>query len=63
MKSKSIFILFILIILTACNTTNPTSVKKSDAQKVKNIQYGNIISSLPVKVKGGEVLLELQQVQ
>lgn len=52
MKFKSIYILFILIVLTACNTTNPTSVKKSDTQKVKNIQYGNIISSLPVKVKG-----------
>ena len=52
MKFKSIYILLILIILTACNTTNPTSVKKSDTQKVKNIQYGNIISSLPVKVKG-----------
>ena len=52
MKFKSIYILFILIIVTACNTTNPTTVKKSDTQKVKNIQYGNIISSLPVKVKG-----------
>tara|TARA_A100001011_G_C13930749_1_gene683068 strand:- start:140 stop:619 length:480 start_codon:yes stop_codon:yes gene_type:complete len=52
MKFKSIYILLILIILTACNTTDPTSVKKSDTQKVKNIQYGNIISSLPVKVKG-----------
>ena len=51
MKINSIFIL-IFFILVACNTTNPTSVKRSDAQKIKNIQYGNIISSLPVKVKG-----------
>ncbi len=51
MKIKFILIIF-FIILTACNTTNPNSVKRSDAQKVKNIQYGNIISSLPVKVKG-----------
>ena len=51
MKIKSIFVLFFFI-LTACNSTNPTSVKRSDAQKVKNIQYGNIVSSLPVKVKG-----------
>ena len=51
MKINSIFILFFFI-LVACNTTNPTSVKRSDAQKIKNIQYGNIISSLPVKVKG-----------
>ena len=51
MKINLIFILFFFI-LVACNTTNPTSVKRSDAQKIKNIQYGNIISSLPVKVKG-----------
>ena len=51
MRINSIFILFFFI-LVACNTTNPTSVKRSDAQKIKNIQYGNIISSLPVKVKG-----------
>ena len=51
MKIKFVLILFFFI-LTACNTTNPTSVKRSDAQKIKNIQYGNIISSLPVKVKG-----------
>ena len=43
---------FISIILTSCNTTNPTDVKKSDTQKVTAIRYGNIISSLPVKVKG-----------
>ncbi len=51
MKINSIFVLFFFI-LVACNTTNPTTVKRSDAQKVKNIQYGNIVSSLPVKVKG-----------
>ena len=43
---------FISIILTSCSTTNPTDVKKSDTQKVTAIRYGNIISSLPVKVKG-----------
>ena len=51
MKIKFILIIFFLV-LTACKTTNPVSVKRSDAQKIKNIQYGNIISSLPVKVKG-----------
>ena len=51
MKFKLVFVLFFFILI-ACNTTSPTSVKRSDAQKVKNIQYGNIISSLPVKVKG-----------
>lgn len=48
---KFILIIFFFV-LTACNTTNPDSVKRSDAQKINNIQYGNIVSSLPVKVKG-----------
>ena len=51
MKIKFILIIFFLV-LTACKTTNPDSVKRSDAQKINNIQYGNIVSSLPVKVKG-----------
>jgi len=52
MKIKIILLFIISIILTACNTTNPTDVKKSDTQKVTAIKYGNIVSSLPVKVKG-----------
>ena len=52
MKFKIILFFIISIILTSCNTTNPTDVKKSEAQKVTAIKYGNIISSLPVKVKG-----------
>jgi len=52
MRLKIILFFFISIILTSCNTTNPTDVKKSDTQKVTAIRYGNIISSLPVKVKG-----------
>ena len=52
MKFKIILLFLISIILTSCNTTNPTDVKKSETQKVTAIKYGNIISSLPVKVKG-----------
>ena len=52
MRLKIILLFFISIILTSCNTTNPTDVKKSDTQKVTAIKYGNIVSSLPVKVKG-----------
>ena len=52
MKFKIILFFIISIILTSCNTTNPTDVKKSDTQKVTAIKYGNIVSSLPVKVKG-----------
>ena len=52
MKLKIVLLFLISIILTSCNTTNPTDVKKSDTQKVTAIKYGNIVSSLPVKVKG-----------
>ena len=52
MKAKLIVLFVISIILTSCNTTNPTDVKKSDTQKVTAIRYGYIISSLPIKVKG-----------
>ena len=49
---KYIFILFLSLFLVSCNTTNPSDVKKSDTQRIKSIKYGNIVSSLPVKVKG-----------
>ena len=52
MYFKIISIALLSIILTSCNTTNPIDVKKSDAQRIKSIKYGNIVSSLPVKVKG-----------
>jgi len=52
MRLKIILFFLISVILTSCNTTNPTEVKKSDTQKVTAIRYGNVISSLPVKVKG-----------
>ena len=52
MYIKKIFIIFVSIILASCNTTNPSDVKKNDTQKITSIKYGNIVSSLPVKVKG-----------
>ena len=52
MYFKIFFLIFISIILASCNTTNPTDVKKTDTQKITSIKYGNIVSSLPVKVKG-----------
>tara|TARA_B100000579_G_scaffold391308_1_gene366421 strand:+ start:145 stop:618 length:474 start_codon:yes stop_codon:yes gene_type:complete len=52
MYFKIFFFIFISIILASCNTTNPTDVKKTDTQKITSIKYGNIVSSLPVKVKG-----------
>ena len=49
---KYIILTFLLIILISCNTTSPNKVKKSDAQKVTNIEYGTIKTSLPVKIQG-----------
>ena len=44
--------LIISFVLISCNTTSPNKVKKSDAQKVTNIEYGTIKTSLPVKIEG-----------
>ena len=49
---KHIILVFLIIILVSCNTTSPNKVKKSDAQKVTNIEYGTIKTSLPVKIEG-----------
>ena len=50
---KNIFIiLFIILLLYSCTSTSPTNVKTSDAQKVTAVEYGTIITSLPVKIKG-----------
>ena len=38
--------------LISCFSTNPKNVKTSDAQKISRVDYGRIISSLPVKIKG-----------
>ena len=42
----------IIFVLVSCNTTSPNKVKKSDAQKVTNIEYGTIKAALPVKIQG-----------
>ena len=52
MKFKILLFILISIFLASCNTTNPTDVKKTDTQKITSIKYGNIVSSMPVKVKG-----------
>ena len=47
-----IFTIILSVLVISCNTTSPNKVKKSDAQKVTNIEYGTIITSLPVKIEG-----------
>tara|TARA_B100001123_G_scaffold414333_1_gene513671 strand:- start:75 stop:548 length:474 start_codon:yes stop_codon:yes gene_type:complete len=52
MKIKILVILITPFFLISCNTTNPGNVKKSDTQKITSIQYGYVLSSTPVKIKG-----------
>ena len=53
-KTIKFFVLPIIlsIYLISCNSTSPNIVKKSDAQKVTNIEYGTIKAALPVKIQG-----------
>ena len=41
----SVIPFIISFVLISCNTTSPNKVKKSDAQKVTNIEYGTIKNS------------------
>ena len=53
MKLINVTSLIILsIFFLSCNSTIPTNVKKSETQKIIKIDYGNIISSVPVEIKG-----------
>ena len=55
MMRKIKFLIFAIIssiLVISCNTTSPNKVKKSDTQKVTNIEYGTIRTSLPVKIEG-----------
>ena len=52
LNMKLTLLFFLVLFLVSCSSTSPTDVKQSDAQKIKNIEYGYIKSSTPVKVKG-----------
>jgi len=49
---KLIIFMIISLFLVSCFSTNPKNVKTSDAQKISKVDYGIIITSLPVKIKG-----------
>ena len=50
---KQLLILIVLpFLLTACFSTNPYNVKKSDTQNITKVDYGIITASMPVKIKG-----------
>ena len=52
MIKKLILSTILSFFLASCFSTNPTNVKTSDAQKISKVEYGRIITSLPVKIKG-----------
>ena len=52
MIKKSIIFIIISLFLVSCFSTNPKNVKISDVQKISKVDYGRIITSLPVKIKG-----------
>lgn len=52
MNIRFLIIFFILFIFVGCNSTNPGNVKKSETQRITSIEYGYILSSTPVKIKG-----------
>ena len=52
MVKKITIILSISFFLYGCFSTNPANVKKTDTQTISAVDYGNIIDSMPVKIKG-----------
>ena len=52
MFKKFILSLILSIFLFSCFSTNPNNVKSSDAQNINKVNYGTIITSMPVKIKG-----------
>ena len=52
MVKNLIIILFISFFLYGCFSTSPTNVKKTDTQKISTVEYGNIVNSMPIKIKG-----------
>jgi outer membrane lipoprotein SlyB len=50
---KKLFTLtFLILFLTSCFSTSPNNVKISDSQNIGTVDYGTIIASMPVKIKG-----------
>ena len=52
MVKKLTIILLISFFLHGCFSTSPKNVKKADTQTISAVDYGNIIDSMPVKIKG-----------
>ena len=51
-NKKLITSVILSLLLVSCFSTSPTKVKTSDTQKISKVDYGTILTSLPVKIKG-----------
>ena len=52
MFTKLIATIFLSFLLISCFSTSPNNVKTSDTQNITKVDYGKVITSLPVKIKG-----------
>ena len=52
MTNKLTIIFLFSFLLYGCFSTSPTNVTKTDTQTISTVDYGNIINSMPVKIKG-----------
>ena len=52
MVKKITIIVLISFFLYGCFSTTPKNAKKTDTQIISTVDYGNIITSMPVKIKG-----------
>ena len=52
MINKLTISVILSLLLISCFSTNSTNVKTSDTKKINKVDYGIILASLPVKIKG-----------
>jgi outer membrane lipoprotein SlyB len=54
MKSMSLVVAVMSLMLAACSTTSPDVIKREDAQRMSNVLDGVVLSTRPVAVEGSQ---------
>jgi outer membrane lipoprotein SlyB len=54
MKSMSLVVAVMSLMLAACSTTSPDVIKREDAQRMSNVLDGVVLSTRPVTVEGSQ---------
>jgi outer membrane lipoprotein SlyB len=54
MKSMSLVVATMSLVLAACSTTSPDVIKREDAQRMSNVLDGVVLSTRPVTVEGSQ---------